>query len=69
MGCRSLGFVMVASESSHWASLISLSPDCVTGLHNGLELGRALAPRTDVAHDCDDLWVLICLFWFILGFD
>uniref|UniRef100_A0A2N9GWY8 Uncharacterized protein n=1 Tax=Fagus sylvatica TaxID=28930 RepID=A0A2N9GWY8_FAGSY len=63
MGCRSLGFVAVASGSSHWASRwaspISLSPDCVTGLRGGLELRRAPAPRTGVAHDCDDLWVLI----------
>ena len=29
----------------HWASPISLSPDCVTGLRGGLELGRALAPE------------------------
>ncbi len=73
MGCRSLGFATVASGSGHcaslWASPISLSPDCVTGLRDGLELRHALAPRTDVAHDCDDLWVLICLFWFVLGFD
>jgi hypothetical protein len=38
----------------------SLDPD--------LSLRRARAPRTGVAHDCDDLWVLICLFlvcsWF-----
>ncbi len=63
MGCRSLGFAAVASESSHWAlrwaSPISLSPDCVTGLRGGLELGRAPAPRTGVAHMIDDLrWVL-----------
>ncbi|GMY15766.1 hypothetical protein FCV25MIE_11005, partial [Fagus crenata] len=72
MGCRSLGYAVVTSGSGHWASLwassISLSPDCVTGLRGGLELGRALALRTGVAHDCDDLWVLICLFlvcsWF-----
>uniref|UniRef100_A0A2N9FFD3 Pentatricopeptide repeat-containing protein n=1 Tax=Fagus sylvatica TaxID=28930 RepID=A0A2N9FFD3_FAGSY len=44
-----------------WASSISLSPDCVTGLRGGLELGRAPAPapRTGVAHMIDDLrWVL-----------
>jgi hypothetical protein len=33
-----------------------------------LSLRRARAPRTCVAHDCDDLWVLICLLlvcsWF-----
>ena len=29
MGCRSLGFTAVASESGHWALPISLSPDCV----------------------------------------
>ena len=32
-------------------------------------LRHARAPRDGVAHDCDDLWVLICLFWFVLGFD
>uniref|UniRef100_A0A2N9HIS8 AAA+ ATPase domain-containing protein n=1 Tax=Fagus sylvatica TaxID=28930 RepID=A0A2N9HIS8_FAGSY len=45
--------------ASRWASPISLSPDCVTGLRGGLELGRAPAPRTGVAHMIDDLrWVL-----------
>uniref|UniRef100_A0A2N9HD44 Uncharacterized protein n=1 Tax=Fagus sylvatica TaxID=28930 RepID=A0A2N9HD44_FAGSY len=44
-----------------WALPISLSPDCVTGLRGGLELERALAPRTGVAH----MIVMICggLWW------
>uniref|UniRef100_A0A2N9EJ66 Uncharacterized protein n=1 Tax=Fagus sylvatica TaxID=28930 RepID=A0A2N9EJ66_FAGSY len=45
-----------ADLASRWASAISLSPDCVTGLRGGLELGRASAPRTGVAH----MIVMIC---------
>ena len=75
MGCRSLDFAAVASGSglhgSHkrtWASPISLSLDCVTGLHGGLELERAPAPRTGVAHMIDDLrwvlrWIAVGLWW------
>ena len=71
MGCRSLDFAVVASGSglrgshkwiwaSQWVSPISLSPDCVTGLCGGLELECAPAPRTGVAHDCDDLrWIAV----------
>uniref|UniRef100_A0A2N9IEG0 Uncharacterized protein n=1 Tax=Fagus sylvatica TaxID=28930 RepID=A0A2N9IEG0_FAGSY len=57
--------------ASRWASAISLSPDYVTGLRGGLELGRAPAPRTGVAH----MIVMICggfcggLRWVCGGFD
>ena len=42
--------------ASRWALSISLSLDCVTGLCGGLELERAPAPRTGVAH----MIVMIC---------
>uniref|UniRef100_A0A2N9HPK8 Uncharacterized protein n=1 Tax=Fagus sylvatica TaxID=28930 RepID=A0A2N9HPK8_FAGSY len=78
MGCRSLDFAAVASESGLrggrkriWASPISLSPDCVTGLRGGLELGRTAAPRTSVAHMIDDLqrvlrWIAMGLIEWVL---
>ena len=51
--------------ASRWALSISLSLDCVTGLCGGLELERAPAPRTGVAHMIDDLrWVLR---WIAMG--
>uniref|UniRef100_A0A2N9FHT0 Uncharacterized protein n=1 Tax=Fagus sylvatica TaxID=28930 RepID=A0A2N9FHT0_FAGSY len=40
---------------------IRCEPVCSCSCHH-LSLRRARAPRTGVAHDCDDLWVLICLF-------
>ena len=83
MGCRSLDFAAVEADLGfavgfgdlplawlcHWASPISLSPDCFTRLCGGLELGRAPAPRTDVTH----MIVMICgglqwvLRWIAVG--